>query len=318
MCLVAIAIDQSRQFPLVVAANRDEFFARPTARLGWWRPEGSEVEVLGGRDLQEGGAWLGLSAAGRMALVTNLRGGMPPDPQAPSRGRIVPLWLTTPMPPDKFWMHVALSGYNGFNLIATDFARGECYWASSAQAMPRRLQKGLYGLSNGALDDPWPKVDALKQRTQHALARHDTVDALSGELFAALGDRNIAADGELPHTGVPIELERVLSAAFIRTPDARYGTRCSTLLITERVGRRYTTHVLERSFTPGPGLALLRRSTLRDWPPRYDTTPVVVSSADSPVTESDDPHGETIAAPATRVIKPRARGLLKPAVPRRG
>ena len=93
MCLVAVAIDQHRRFPLVIAANRDEYYDRPTQRLGWWTPEGGGPDILGGRDLQAGGTWLGLTAAGRLALLTNVRAPEQHDPTAPSRGEIVPLWL---------------------------------------------------------------------------------------------------------------------------------------------------------------------------------------------------------------------------------
>jgi uncharacterized protein with NRDE domain len=309
MCLVALAIDQDRRFPLVLAANRDEYFERPTARLAWWSGEPGAPEILGGRDLRDGGTWLGLTAAGRMALITNIRRPASVDAKAPSRGRIVPLWLRGDLPADRFWMQVALSGHNPFNLIAADFRRGECYWASSDSASPRRLDRGLFGLSNAGLDTPWPKVVKLKQQLSEALPMADSARALSTSLFAALADRSLADDAALPHTGVPPEWERQLSAAFIRTPDQRYGTRCSTLVITERINKRLITHVFERTFPAGGGLALLRQATLRDWPPKYgeDST----SSADNaPVSESEVSSGEPVK-------RTRVRSLLKPEPKRR-
>jgi uncharacterized protein with NRDE domain len=314
MCLVALAIEQSSRFPLVVAGNRDEFFNRATARLGWWSP-GLGPDILSGRDLEAGGTWLGLTAAGRLALVTNVRrGGVPPDPLAPSRGGIVPLWLRGDLPPDRFWMQVALSGHNPFNVIAADFRKGECYWAGSETPSPRRLEKGLYGLSNGTLDEPWPKVRQLKARMREGLALATSLDALAHYLFDALADREPAPDADLPSTGVPQEMERMLSPAFILSPDQRYGTRSSTLVITERVNKRLVTHVLERSFTAGSKLALLRRSTLHDWPPRYSVeSPAEVATA-GPVSESE--VGD-MPAPPLPAKRPRARGLLKPAVPGR-
>ena len=258
MCLVAIAIDQSRRFPLVVASNRDEFFARPAARLGWWMPQPGAASVLGGRDLESGGTWMGLTAQGRLALLTNVRGVVPTDATAPSRGRIVTDWLAARERTDRFWMRTVLSGYNGFNLLAADFRQGECFWASNTGAHPNRLERGVYGLSNAGLDAPWPKVVALKARLAAAMAAAASVDELAAALFAALGDRGMAPDAGLPQTGIPIDLERQLSAAFIRTPDQRYGTRCSTLIITERSGRHPVTHVFERSFNAGGGAALLR------------------------------------------------------------
>ena len=310
MCLVAIALDQSRRFPLVLASNRDEYFKRPAARLAWWTPRPGDPAVLGGRDLESGGSWLGLTAQGRLALVTNVRGGMATDASAPTRGRIVTDWLTTRESTADFWMRTALSGYNGFNLFAADFQRGECFWASNTVAYPMRLERGVYGLSNGALDAPWPKVQTLKARLHTAMGAANSVDELATQLFAALADRSSAADDALPNTGIPLEWERQLSSAFIRTPDLAYGTRCSTLVIAERTGRRLVTHVLERTFNAGAAIALLRRSTLRDWPPRYTDEPTARAFEQAAVSESELVAAALTAAPAK---KTRVRGLLKPA-----
>jgi len=311
MCLVALAIDQERRFPLVLAANRDEFYARPAARLAWWTPAPGAPQILGGRDLDGGGTWLGLSAEGRLALVTNVRDPKSHDPAAPSRGRIVPDWLGAGERVDRFWMRTALGGYNGFNLIAADFALGECYWASNTGAHPRRLERGIYGISNAALDTPWPKVDALKARLGEALAESETVDALAQRLFAALADRSQPADAGLPDTGVGIERERLLAPAFIRSPDNQYGTRCSTLIITERVNRHNVTHVLERSFAPHGGVALLRRATLNHWPPRYNAGDAAIAAQPGAVSESE---GDGLAATPRRT---RVRSLLRPEPKRR-
>jgi uncharacterized protein with NRDE domain len=336
MCLAALAIDHSRRFPLVLAANRDEFFERPTARLGWWTAPGSDTEILSGRDLSAGGTWFGLTAAGKFGLLTNIRAPSREDTQAPSRGQIIPDWLTTRASPDRFWVRRALTGHNGFNLIAADFARGDCWWLSSARASPTRLESGLFALSNGALDEPWPKVRILKQQLGEAISSATALadgsapgaDALAQVLFNALTDTTVASDDELPSTGIGLELERALSPAFIRAPDGRYGTRCSTVLITERIGRHLVTQVYERSYPAGPGLALMRRATLKDWPPRYQTEPVLVNehrtraslgSLTVPVLDTAlDEHdsGPDGAAASARVIKPRVRSLLKPARPR--
>jgi uncharacterized protein with NRDE domain len=269
MCLLALAIDQSHRFPLVVASNRDEFFARPSARLGWWTPDSGGHAVLGGRDLASRGTWLGLTAQGRLAMVTNLRNGRPPDPEAPSRGKIVTDWLSAGESTGDFWMRTSLSGYNGFNLIAADFSQGECFWASNLQALPRRLERGIFGLSNGELDSPWPKVEALMSGMRASLDTQAPVDEFATQLFALLSDRTIASDARLPQTGITLERERQLSPAFIRTPDQTYGTRSSTLVITERLGRQAVTHVFERSFDPSGAVVSLRRSSLRNWPSCY-------------------------------------------------
>jgi uncharacterized protein with NRDE domain len=196
VCLIALAIDFDRRFPLVVAANRDEFFDRPAARLGWWSPGPGQADVLSGRDLQSGGTWLGLTAQGRLAMVTNVRQPSRFDAQAPSRGQIIPEWLSESEVTDRFWMRTALMGYNGFNLVAADFRRGECFWASNNGAAPVRLERGVYGVSNASLDTPWPKVNALKAALKQALSSADTLDALSSQLFAALANRSTPPDDD--------------------------------------------------------------------------------------------------------------------------
>ncbi len=319
MCLVAVAIDQSRRFPLVIAANRDEFFRRASARLGWWSPGPGLPDILGGRDLEAGGTWLGLTAAGRLALLTNVRNPSRVDPNAPSRGDIVTRWLAGDTTTDRFWMRTALSGHNGFNLIAADFHSGECFWASNEDSHPQRLERGLYGLSNASLDTPWPKVTQLKARVAEATDGCDSVDTLASQLFDALADRHVADDTQLPSTGVSREWERVLSPAFIRSTDHGYGTRCSTLVITERINKRLVTHVLERTFSPTGGMALLRRATLKNWPPRYSESAPAEAAEQEAVLDSElaeDDHA-TPSAPTTAPRKTRVRSLLRPEPSRR-
>lgn len=312
MCLVALAIDEDRRFPLVIAANRDEFFARPTARLGWWHAAPDLPAILSGRDLEAGGTWLGLTTAGRLGLLTNVRDPRRHDPAAPSRGRIVTDWLAAREPVDRFWMRTALAGYNGFNLIAADFVLGECYWASNTGAHPQRLERGIHGLSNAALDTPWPKVERLKGRLREAMAAPESVDALAWRLFDALGDREVPADAALPDTGVGLERERQLAPVFIRTPDQRYGTRCSTVVVTERVNRHNVTHVFERSFAVAGGVALLRRATLNHWPPRY-----VAGETAVPVQAGDVSEAEIDASAPPPARRTRVRSLLRPEPKRR-
>lgn len=311
MCLVALAIDLDRRFPLVIAANRDEFFDRAAARLAWWNAAPDSPPILGGRDLEAGGTWLGLTAAGRLGLLTNVRDPARNDPDAPSRGRIVPEWLSAREPVDRFWMRTALAGYNGFNLLAADFHLGECFWASNDGSHPRRLDRGLYGLSNASLDTPWPKVERLKAQLAEALEHADSVDALADDLFDALASREQPADAQLPDTGVGLERERQLAPIFIRTPDGRYGTRCSTLVITERSGRHNLTHVLERSYSAQGGVALLRRATLNHWPPRYAAGEAAQPAQHGAISESE------VDASAAAPRRTRVRSLLRPETRRR-
>ena len=266
MCLVALALSRSARFPFAVAANRDEFFARPSAPLGWWSPGAGAPDILGGRDLQGGGTWLGLNAAGRFALLTNVRDAARDAATAPSRGEIVPLWLRGDLDAAAFQAQFAARGYNGFNVVAADLSQGEVFHASDRTSARTTLSSGIHGLSNAGLDTPWPKVLALKSRLETALSDAGSLDALRDALFAALADPAPAPDSELPSTGVPADWERSLSAAFIALPERGYGTRCSTLVITEQGPRHSTTHVFERSFDAGSRTFADRHVALNDWP----------------------------------------------------
>ena len=316
MCLIGLAIEQHPRFALVIASNRDEFFARPTARLGWWRPAPAEPDtpdVLSGRDLQSGGTWLGLTTHGRLAMLTNVRAGLTHEADAPSRGRVVTDWLAARESTADFWTRTALSGHNGFNLIAADFRRGECFRASNADGQALRVGPGLYGLSNAGFDAPWPKVVALKQRMREALASSLTIDALAAQLFAALSDRSLATDAALPSTGIALNRERQLSAAFIGMPDAGYGTRCSTIIVTERTARQPVTHVFERSFDAAGAVALLRSTSLRNWPPRDGEGDLVEAVEDAPPPGADRrPAASAAPGRRSRVRSLRGPATIKP------
>lgn len=269
MCLAALALRASPRFPLVVAANRDEFFDRPAAPLDWWTPAGQAAPLLAGRDLLAGGTWMGLSGRGRLAIVTNVRQGGPTLAQGPSRGLIVPAWLGSPLPPEPFMADPGLGRRAPFNLVAADLSRGEAWWCSNLADAPRRLGDGLTVLSNAAsLAPPWPKVRRLRAGVASVLENGEpaSADELADALFALLADRTPADDAELPSTGLPLARERLLAPAFIVSPDGRYGTRCSTLVVTERRGGRHTTRVWERSFGPAGEPGTLRQVTLPDWP----------------------------------------------------
>lgn len=248
MCLIALALEQHARFPLVIAANRDEFLDRPTAALDCWRAASTGGLLLGGRDLRAGGTWMGLAGNGRVAMVTNVRDLPRHNAAAASRGAIVPAWLATPLPVEDFWRQTAAREHNPFNLLAGDIEQGAWWWAEDRAAAPQALAPGLYGLSNAALDTPWPKVRRLKRALAAALDDAPTTAVLEAALFTALADRTPVADRDLPDTGVGLERERWLAPAFIRTPDARYGTRCSTLLIAERRGAVLHTRLVERQF----------------------------------------------------------------------
>ena len=257
MCLAAFTIGQSERFPFVLASNRDEFFTRASQPLAWWQPSAGATPILSGRDVSGGGTWMGLNAAGRLALVTNVREPGRQLSASRSRGELVLQCLTDPQGD---LTALAQTPRNGFNLFTVDLAadrreqpdRPVGSWASNRPAVQgRAIGKGTFGLSNAALDTPWPKVRLLKQRLAQAVDGHNELDALVGELFAALLDRLPAPDDELPRTGLATERERQLSSAFIHIPsgvNGAYGTRCSTVVVVEASAGSRRVHVLERSY----------------------------------------------------------------------
>lgn len=219
MCLILVAWHAHPEYPLVVAANRDEFFWRPTAPAAFW-PD--HPQVLAGRDLEAGGTWMGITRTGRFAALTNFRDPASHKPAAPSRGQLVADFLTGTQSIDGYLDSLDGAAFNGFNLLLGDGEKLVAY--SNVSGERHELAPGIYGLSNALLDTPWPKVGAGKTALEAALA------VLPGEvaLWKLLRNDELHPDHALPATGVPLEWERLLSAAFVRSPD--YGTRSSTVL----------------------------------------------------------------------------------------
>jgi uncharacterized protein with NRDE domain len=239
MCLILFAHAAHPRYRLVVAANRDEWFRRPSAPAGFWpdRPH-----LLAGRDLEQGGTWLGFTRDGRFAALTNFRDPRTKRDGAPSRGALVTEFLAGDHPPLAYAARLvdAAGAYNGFNLLAG--APDALAYVSSREARAVEVDPGVHGLSNGVLDEPWPKVRKGRDRLAALLSRDfDTED-----LFALLKDQSIAPDAELPDTGVSRDWERLLSAMHIVADG--YGTRCATVLL---VGRDGEVAFLERTFDMG-------------------------------------------------------------------
>jgi uncharacterized protein with NRDE domain len=237
MCLALFALDAHPHYPLVVAANRDEYHVRPAAPAAWWN-EG----WLAGRDLKAGGTWFAVTRAARWAFVTNVREPSRQNPDAPSRGALVPAVLVDAAPPTPSLGRIvaAAKTYNGFNLVAGTGAQAA--WGSNRAAATQTLTAGIYGLSNAALDTRWPKVT----RTKAALAGWcEAAESDIAPLFAMLADTTTAPDSDLPATGIPLERERLLSSPLIVSDT--YGTRCSTVLTVSRDG---AAHFVERTFDP--------------------------------------------------------------------
>jgi uncharacterized protein with NRDE domain len=230
MCLVLVVWRVHPQYPCVVAANRDESHARPTARAAWW-PD--HPQILAGRDLEAGGTWLGVTRTGRFAALTNYRDPEQRRADAPSRGALVTSMLesSASVAEGLAYLREVGANYNGFNLIFSDGERLGIY--ESMRGAGRELGPGIYGLSNHLLDTPWPKVQHAKSRLATALL--DMSD--TAPVLALLRDDRPAPDDQLPQTGLSLEWERLVSSAFVRASD--YGTRCSTIIRIEALGRAY-------------------------------------------------------------------------------
>lgn len=266
MCLIGLALDAHPRFALVIAANRDEFHARPAAGLDWWRSSDRGPWLLGGRDLSAGGTWMGLSSQGRLAMLTNVRDPARHRAEASSRGALVPAWLDSTQPADALWPALAGRDCNPFNLVAADLVQGHWWWGDDRTPLPRALGPGVHGLSNASLGTPWPKVRRLEDAMTSAMSSSDDESALVARLFDALSDRSQPADEALPDTGVGLARERMLSPAFIGSPDGRYGTRCSTVLIGERQGALWRLRLVERSFDSQGQAIEERMARLDGWP----------------------------------------------------
>ncbi|ANB72826.1 NRDE family protein [Paraburkholderia phytofirmans OLGA172] len=235
-----------------LAANRDEFFRRTAEPISWWH---DAPTVLAGRDLLGGGTWLGMSRDGRFAALTNYRAPHEMRADAPTRGTLVSDWLSgsasgsgngqheTPL---DYLQHVARTGdiYNGFNLIIGDWTRRELGWyCNRSNIAPTLLTPGTHGISNAVLDTAWPKL--VKKRAElGAMLTREAMPPLE-RLIDLMRDPRLARDDELPSTGIPLERERVLSAAFIETPE--YGTRGTTAVRVVAHGEVISVAAAERS-----------------------------------------------------------------------
>ena len=242
MCLIFLGLKNHPKYKLIVAANRDEFYERRTAPAAFWE---DHPQILGGRDLEANGTWLGMTTGGRISMVTNFRDPRNIHAHAPSRGKLVTDYLLDKNSGEKYLNRVEphAKKYNGFSLIAGTV--DELYYFSNYKDGIILLNSGLFGLSNHLLETPWPKVEKGKSKIQQLLK----APAVRAEdLFDVLSDETVSEDARLPDTGVGLERERALSAAFIKSPG--YGTRSSTVILVD-----YNNHVSfhERIFDPASG-----------------------------------------------------------------
>ena len=241
MCLILFSYQQHPEYPLVLAANRDEFYNRPTRRAQFWD---EHPDLLAGQDLDQGGTWLGVTRQGRIAAITNIRNPAAVKLSGSSRGELTREFLTGEEPPADYLKKITgvKKQYNGFNLIAGTI--DNLYYLSSRSTAPNQLDPGLYGLSNAELDTPWPKVETGKAALAEILSSPSpSVEAI----MRLLTDSRQAPDHDLPDTGVGISMERTLSSRFITAKD--YGTRACTLILVNNQG---DTLFYERNYS-GPG-----------------------------------------------------------------
>lgn len=233
MCLILFAVRQHPQYPLVVIANRDEYYARPSRAAHWW----DDFDIYAGRDLEAGGTWLGINRQGRFAAVTNVRepGSMTPGKR--SRGELPCNFLTGSVSAADYLRELAERDqqYAGFNLLLGD--TDALWFYSNREGRIRSVDSGVYGISNGAFDEPWPKLKSGREELAQQIARGIN----HGQLLEILTDHRTAEDHHLPSTGVSLDFERLLSSRFIRSPG--YGTRaCSVLSFDARGQIEFSEH----------------------------------------------------------------------------
>lgn len=259
MCLILFAHQAHRNYPLILAANRDEAYARPAAPAAFWD---DHPHIYGGRDLEKGGTWLGLTLSGRIAAVTNYRNRTGGRTAPLSRGTLVSGFLANDRDSVAYLERVKAQGgqYKGFILIAGDLEA--LYWLSNRGPGVEKIPPGVHGLSNHLLNTPWPKIKRSKQAMEALLGAGEA--ELAARLFEILADRSEAPDHELPDTGVGLQRERALSPIFISGDG--HGTRASTVILVDNDREAL---FIERSFGAGgrPLGEVANRFRLKDFTP---------------------------------------------------
>jgi len=249
MCLILFSYKSHPEYPLVVAANRDEFYDRPTQPLSYWN---RNTNILAGQDLECKGTWLGVTLNGRFAAITNYREPHKNIDHAPSRGLLVSEFLSGTQNPEQYLADVQRRAdqYHGFNLLIGD--RATLYYYSNRGDGIVKLDPGVYGLSNHLMNTPWPKVEKGRRMFQTLLEKLEAESESESEsmtssdnLLKVLNGRTLPPDQLLPDTGVGMEWERILSPIFISSEN--YGTRSSSVIWVEYSGK---VTFLERVYDP--------------------------------------------------------------------
>ena len=241
MCLINFQFQEHPNYKLIIAANRDEFYKRPTAPVHFWE---DEPTILAGRDLLQMGTWLGITKQGRFGALTNYRDPAHMTNDKTSRGEIISNYLIGDISAEDYLtsLNMKKEDYNGFNLIIG--SPDQMFYYNNIEGQIIKISTGTHGLSNHFLNTPWPKVTSGKKMLHDYLVKQELIQP--NELFDILSDAKIAEDLHLPKTGIDIKLERQLSPIFIKT--AEYGTRCSTVLL---VDKENNVTFIERTYQNG-------------------------------------------------------------------
>ena len=235
MCLIVFGYGIHKKYKLILSANRDEFFDRPTAPLNTWE---DEPGIIGGRDLQEMGTWMAFNKKGRFAALTNVRNPASMKLNARSRGDLIAPFLLSDEDPLTYLKEVRnrLKDYNGFNLLAGDLK--DIFFISTTDEKIIKVQKGIHAVSNRTLNTPWVKVETVKEGLRKILVENQIdnleIPDIESNLYNMMQNNKIVPDEKLPHTGVGIELERQLSPVFVSMPG--YGTRSTSVVLWDNSG----------------------------------------------------------------------------------
>jgi len=242
MCLIVFANNVHPKYKLIFAANRDEFYNRPSEQAEFWK---EYPDLLAGKDLQAGGTWMGITKQGKFAAITNFRDLKNHTNDAPSRGNLTLDFLINDDSPVEYYNKLKpdLNDFNGFNLLLGNV--DELFYFSNKTEGLQKLQTGIHGISNAILNTPWPKVERSKRHLESLIQQEDIN---VWEVIAILKDTSIAKDEELPDTGVGLDLERMLSPVFIKSE--KYGTRCSSVVM---VDKENNVKFVEKFFFDGIG-----------------------------------------------------------------
>ena len=248
MCLILFAWQKHADYPLIAIANRDEYYARPSRDAHWW----DDADTFAGRDLEAGGTWLGVNRRGQFAAVTNVREPVGMQPGSRTRGDLTRNFLAGSDDAETYLQKLAPcdQDYAGFNLLIGD-SSGLWFYSNREQKI-HRIEAGVYGVSNGSFDEPWPKLESgreeLETMLNGAIEHH--------QLMGILTDHRIAEDHQLPSTGVALDIERLLSSRFIRSKE--YGTPACSVVTIDRTQR---VEFSEQNYTDADHRGALRHET---------------------------------------------------------